>query len=256
MAFQRQEDVQRRLIDLLEPVTPKPRCCIIGEPTSMQVIRAHKGKMSMRCHVSGHECHSGLSHLGVNAVEAAVQVGDPAAARPLVEGTVPRGHLREDDAFYRGLDADGNFVARMPVEVDQAMARSADGSGYSVAVIKRLPRPVRLLWADVLNRALHEVEANITDLDRWRCLMALPKLAAWGAYGHGTKLGTFALTKPLHPSIKVMSSLLRDTALNRNSFTRRFELLPTEVVHKTLNRRNTNIIHKVERPVFPQQLSE
>jgi mono/diheme cytochrome c family protein len=46
---------------------------------------------------------------------------DGRAARPLVEGTVPRGHLREDDAFYRGLDADGNFVARIPVAVDQAM---------------------------------------------------------------------------------------------------------------------------------------
>lgn len=46
---------------------------------------------------------------------------DGRSARPLVEGTVPRGHLREDDAFYRGLDGDGNFIARMPAEVDHAM---------------------------------------------------------------------------------------------------------------------------------------
>lgn len=46
---------------------------------------------------------------------------DGRSARPLVEGTVARGHLREDDAFWRGLDAEGNFIARIPVGVDQAM---------------------------------------------------------------------------------------------------------------------------------------
>lgn len=46
---------------------------------------------------------------------------DGRASRPLVEGTVPRGFLREDDRFYRGLDPDGTFVARMPVPVDAAL---------------------------------------------------------------------------------------------------------------------------------------
>jgi mono/diheme cytochrome c family protein len=46
---------------------------------------------------------------------------DGRSARPLVEGTVARGHLRDDDAYYRGLDAEGNFVARMPVRPDAAM---------------------------------------------------------------------------------------------------------------------------------------
>lgn len=46
---------------------------------------------------------------------------DGRSSRPLVEGTVARGHLREDDAFYRGIDPEGNFVARMPVEPDAAM---------------------------------------------------------------------------------------------------------------------------------------
>jgi mono/diheme cytochrome c family protein len=46
---------------------------------------------------------------------------DGRSSRPLVDGTVPRGHLRADDTFYRGIDAEGNFVARMPVEPDAAM---------------------------------------------------------------------------------------------------------------------------------------
>lgn len=46
---------------------------------------------------------------------------DGRASRELVEGTVPRGFLREDDAYYRGLADDGTFVERVPVPVDTAM---------------------------------------------------------------------------------------------------------------------------------------
>ncbi|MDH3690424.1 MAG: acetylornithine deacetylase [Gammaproteobacteria bacterium] len=63
-----------RLLDKLAQFPVKPRACIIGEPTQMGVVRAHKGKLSQRCHVRGLECHSGLAHLGVNAVEAAAEV--------------------------------------------------------------------------------------------------------------------------------------------------------------------------------------
>jgi mono/diheme cytochrome c family protein len=42
---------------------------------------------------------------------------DKRAARPLVEGTVARGTLREDAAFYTGKTADGGFVREIPVKV-------------------------------------------------------------------------------------------------------------------------------------------
>jgi acetylornithine deacetylase len=64
----------RGLIDRLSSRPVKPVACIIGEPTEMKVVRAHKGKLSYRCHVRGLECHSGMAHLGVNAVEAAAEV--------------------------------------------------------------------------------------------------------------------------------------------------------------------------------------
>jgi acetylornithine deacetylase len=63
----------RGLIDALARRPNKPSAVIIGEPTEMRVIRAHKGKLSYRCHVRGHEAHSSLSHIGVNAVEAAAE---------------------------------------------------------------------------------------------------------------------------------------------------------------------------------------
>src|SRR5262249_33960643 len=52
----------RGLIAQLAARPVKPRLCIIGEPTSMQPVVAHKGKKSLRCHVHGREAHSALSH--------------------------------------------------------------------------------------------------------------------------------------------------------------------------------------------------
>jgi acetylornithine deacetylase len=64
----------RRLLDMFRSMPIRPRACIIGEPTEMKVIVGHKGKMSLRCHVRGKECHSSLAPQGVNAVEYAAEV--------------------------------------------------------------------------------------------------------------------------------------------------------------------------------------
>ena len=64
----------RHLLAALARREVRPRACIIGEPTSMRVVTGHKGKLSTRCHVRGHECHSALAPQGVNAVQAAARV--------------------------------------------------------------------------------------------------------------------------------------------------------------------------------------
>ena len=40
----------------------------------MELVVAHKGKMSWRCRVRGHEAHSSLTPLGVNAVQIACEI--------------------------------------------------------------------------------------------------------------------------------------------------------------------------------------
>ncbi|HEU0156755.1 MAG TPA: M20/M25/M40 family metallo-hydrolase, partial [Stellaceae bacterium] len=64
----------RRLIAALAQRPNRPLLCIVGEPTLMQPATGHKGKRSFHCHVAGFECHSALTHLGVNAVEAAAEL--------------------------------------------------------------------------------------------------------------------------------------------------------------------------------------
>ncbi|MET0441206.1 MAG: acetylornithine deacetylase [Casimicrobiaceae bacterium] len=51
-----------------------PAGCIVGEPTGMELVVAHKGKMAWRCRVRGHEAHSSLTPHGVNAVQIACEI--------------------------------------------------------------------------------------------------------------------------------------------------------------------------------------
>ena len=52
----------------------QPRAIIVGEPTSMKVIDAHKRIDSYRTRVTGREAHSSMPELGVNAIAAAASL--------------------------------------------------------------------------------------------------------------------------------------------------------------------------------------
>jgi len=55
----------------------RPRVAIIGEPTSMRVVDAHKGPVRWQVDVRGRPAHSSMAHLGVNAITAAgVLIGE------------------------------------------------------------------------------------------------------------------------------------------------------------------------------------
>ncbi|HLX01332.1 MAG TPA: acetylornithine deacetylase [Trinickia sp.] len=52
----------------------KPDGCIVGEPTSMRPIIAHKGINAYQCCVRGHAAHSSLTPKGLNAIEYAARL--------------------------------------------------------------------------------------------------------------------------------------------------------------------------------------
>jgi acetylornithine deacetylase len=64
----------RNLIRDLEENGIRPAGCIVGEPTSMQPIIAHKGMHRFRCTVLGREAHSSNVIFGVNAIEFAARL--------------------------------------------------------------------------------------------------------------------------------------------------------------------------------------
>jgi mono/diheme cytochrome c family protein len=80
---------------------------------------------------------------------------DGQASRLPIEGTVARGHLREDKAFYAGLTDDDQLVPTLPIELDAAtLARGREqfnvfcspchdrtGSGNGMIVQRGFKRP-------------------------------------------------------------------------------------------------------------------
>ena len=77
-AFSYDEEVghlgARRLVEIIRDMRVRPAMCIVGEPTGMDVIVAHKGKRKVRVHTRGLEAHSSLAPKAVNAIEYAAEL--------------------------------------------------------------------------------------------------------------------------------------------------------------------------------------
>jgi acetylornithine deacetylase len=63
----------RLIAELLENV-PRPAAVIVGEPTSMQVVTAHKSMFVFETHVRGFETHSSMQDQGVPAIMYAARL--------------------------------------------------------------------------------------------------------------------------------------------------------------------------------------
>lgn len=61
----------RSLVAMLETAPVRPRMCIVGEPTAMQVATGHKGKIALRATCIGREGHSALAPMALNALHLA-----------------------------------------------------------------------------------------------------------------------------------------------------------------------------------------
>ncbi len=84
----------RSLIDMLDAAPVRPRMCIVGEPTGMQVATGHKGKVALRATCVGREGHSALAPLALNALHLA---GDFLVAVRGLQAEVAATGLRDGD---------------------------------------------------------------------------------------------------------------------------------------------------------------
>jgi acetylornithine deacetylase len=78
LAFSYDEEIGcvgvKELISVMEGFEVKPRIGLIGEPTNMQMVIGHKGKVAFRVEFTGASCHSAYITNGVNAVEYAAEL--------------------------------------------------------------------------------------------------------------------------------------------------------------------------------------
>jgi acetylornithine deacetylase len=63
----------RRFADSWPAPDRLPRSVVIGEPTSLRVVRSHKGMLRLRLAFTGRAAHSGYPHLGRSAIEPAAR---------------------------------------------------------------------------------------------------------------------------------------------------------------------------------------
>ncbi|MEZ5877479.1 MAG: acetylornithine deacetylase [Tepidamorphaceae bacterium] len=84
----------RDMIGALEPSIGLPECCVVGEPTSMQVANGHKGKVFLRATCRGTPGHSAMAPDFLNALHLAA---DFINALRKVQVDIAAGDIRDDD---------------------------------------------------------------------------------------------------------------------------------------------------------------
>ena len=128
----------RPLIARLGHDLPRPRAVIVGEPTGMAVIDAHKRIDAYRTRVTGREAHSSLPELGVNAIAAAAaligeldRIGAGIAAR--------QNDKRFEPPLFDGVASARSKAARRTT----SCRRIASSSGRCGACPRPSPRKFR-----------------------------------------------------------------------------------------------------------------
>lgn len=109
--------VRKLIADMLDQGF-RPAACIVGEPTGMQVVIAHKGKHAYKTSVRGFEAHSSLTPQGVNAVEIACEFVSHLKSmhrRLVAEGPFDAAYDVPHTTLHTGVIAGGtalNIIAR------------------------------------------------------------------------------------------------------------------------------------------------
>lgn len=107
---------------------PRAALCVVGEPTMMRVVIAHKGICSNTAEARGLEAHSSAPHLGSNAI---VHMGR---------------FLSFLDGLQRELIAEGASRALPGVEFDPPYTTVGIGRIEGGTVVNIVPRDCRLSW--------------------------------------------------------------------------------------------------------------
>ncbi|MCJ8142754.1 acetylornithine deacetylase [Ancylobacter sp. A5.8] len=134
---------------------PLPRACIVGEPTSMRVVDAHKSGIAYVTTVTGREAHSSMPHLGANAIFAAAEL------------------VGELDRYRAELIAKGDVSGRFDPPSTTVQVTVIDGGTAGNIV----PRRCAIRW-NVRGLPDFDEEALLARFERFAQDIVLPKLRA------------------------------------------------------------------------------
>ena len=101
------------LIEAMRGAIPRPAAVIVGEPTSMQVVSAHKGVIALTTTVTGKTVHSSVVHQGVSAVAYASRLAvwlDDRMRRMATEGGTDARFDPPYTTFHSGVISGGSAL--------------------------------------------------------------------------------------------------------------------------------------------------
>ena len=193
-------DGARLLIDDLVGAGLRATYCVVGEPTSMQVVTSHKGIYAYEATVTGTEAHSSLAPRAVNAAEYAARllvalqdIGREKAAEGTFDDvfdiphtTVHAGVIRAGTALnivprvaemefeFRHLPQDEAAVIRTHIErmadaLSAEMAETEPGTGIDLVMRAHLPAldtdAGHMYWTDREAGAIRRANVDGTNVE-------------------------------------------------------------------------------------------
>jgi acetylornithine deacetylase len=149
------------LIAALPHLCQKPLGAIIGEPSRMQAVRAHKGKAAVRLEVIGRSGHSSQPHLGLNAVHAMAGVITKAVAYGELLGEGPFDHNFEPpySSLQVGVIAGGQAVNIIPDRCTADIELRAVSGTSPLSLLEPVKAELEALQAQDFRTIWHELSA-------------------------------------------------------------------------------------------------
>lgn len=150
------DGAQRLIVDLDESGL-KPALCVVGEPSGMKPILAHKGKLNLRVKVRGKPGHSSEPGKGVNAIYAAAQAVTYVAAeahRLAQEGPFEDGFDPPHTTIHVGTIQGGSILNIIPEHAEFIMEWRNIPGDDTLRHVERLKAHV----AQHIEPAMHAVD--------------------------------------------------------------------------------------------------
>jgi acetylornithine deacetylase len=146
-----------RLVADIEESGLRPDMCIVGEPSMMQPVLAHKGRLAVQGVVRGRPGHSSEPARGVNAVHAAAEAIAHIAAearRRAVEGPFADGFDPPHTTLHVGTVRGGTILNMIPEHAEFVMEwRNIPGDDPMAEL-----RALRAHFAHTIERAMHATD--------------------------------------------------------------------------------------------------
>lgn len=129
------------LIRALKAAVAPPEAVIVGEPTKMGVVTAHKGVLKITSRVSGKPVHSSVCHTGVSAVTYAARLAVWLDERMNRAGRVEDARFEPPyTTLHSGIVKGGTALNVTAVEatlVSDIRALPSEGAGPHVAALRK-----------------------------------------------------------------------------------------------------------------------